>query len=98
MVVKAVYAHGVFRPIMTVDLADGEWVELEITRPSQQRRKRKAVSLQGIWKAHLRPTDRGDWVSDTIAEIRRESGEKDEAIHRAGIVECMWYWVHKIIA
>ena len=84
MVVKAVYADGVFRPIVTVDLADGEWVELEITRPSQQRRERKAVSLQGIWKAHLRPADRGDWVSDTIAEIRRESAEKLDRLAREG--------------
>jgi predicted DNA-binding antitoxin AbrB/MazE fold protein len=82
MVVKAVYAAGVFKPIMTVNLADGEWVELKITRSPQRRRKRKVVSLQGIWKEHLRPEDQGDWVSDTIAEIRRESGEKLDRLAR----------------
>jgi predicted DNA-binding antitoxin AbrB/MazE fold protein len=73
MVVKAVYQNGVFKPIAPVNLDEGEWVELEIVRPSQQR---KIVSLHGIWKDYLRPEDQGDWVSDTIAGVRHELSEK----------------------
>jgi predicted DNA-binding antitoxin AbrB/MazE fold protein len=75
MVIKAVYRDGVFKPMVPVNLAEGEWVELEITRPSPQRGG-KIVSLQGIWKERLPPEDQGDWVSEAIAEIRRESAEK----------------------
>jgi len=81
MVVKAIYQDGVFKPITPVDLTEGEWVELEIVRSSPQR-PRRVVSLQGIWKEHLRPEDEGDWVSEAIAEIRRESAEKLEQLAR----------------
>jgi predicted DNA-binding antitoxin AbrB/MazE fold protein len=64
MVVKAVYQDGVFKPVAPVNLAEGEWVELEIVRPAQQR-ERRIVSLRGIWKGALCPEDRGDWVSET---------------------------------
>ena len=75
MVVKAIYQDGVFKPIVPVNLPEGEWVELELIQPSQ-RRERKIVSLRGIWKGQLRPEDQGDWVSETIAEMRRESAER----------------------
>jgi predicted DNA-binding antitoxin AbrB/MazE fold protein len=81
MVLKAVYQDGVFKPIMPVDLADGEWVELEIVR-SRRLGGGKIVSLQGVWKEYLRPEDRGDWVSETIAEIRRGSTEKLQRLAR----------------
>jgi predicted DNA-binding antitoxin AbrB/MazE fold protein len=81
MVVKAVYRDGVFKPIEPVNLIEGERVELEIVRPSQQR-QRRIVSLRGIWKERPRPTDQGDWVSDTIAEIRSESSEKLDQLAR----------------
>ena len=79
MQTKAIHQDGVFKPITPVDLAEGEWVELEIARPSLER-PRKIVSLQSIWKEHLRPEDQGDWVSEAIAEIRRESTEKLEQL------------------
>jgi predicted DNA-binding antitoxin AbrB/MazE fold protein len=71
MMIKAVYRDGVFKPVAPVNLAEGEWVELEIVQSSQQR-ERNIVSLQGIWKDRLRPEDQGDWVSEAIAEIRHE--------------------------
>jgi predicted DNA-binding antitoxin AbrB/MazE fold protein len=73
--VKAIYQNGVFKPIDAVGLAEGEWVELEIVH-LPPKRSRKTVSLQGIWKEHVRLGDEGDWVSAAIAEIRGESAEK----------------------
>jgi predicted DNA-binding antitoxin AbrB/MazE fold protein len=75
MAVKAVYQDGVFKPLVPVDLPEGERVELDIVRSSQQQGG-KIVSLQGIWKDALRPEDQGDWVSETIVEIRREVAHK----------------------
>lgn len=79
--IKAVYRDGVFKPVAPVNLAEGEWVELEIVQSSQQR-ERNIVSLQGIWRGRLRSEDRGDWVSETIAEIRHESTEKLDRLAR----------------
>lgn len=75
MFVEALYHDGLLKPVKPIDLADGEWVELEITR----RRPAKpvnVVSLKGIWSQHIQSTGEGDWVSDTIAEIRRETNLK----------------------
>ncbi len=74
MIVKAIYQDGVFKPVTPVDLTEGEWVDLEIVRSSPQR-PRKVVSLQGIWREHARSEGDEDWVSETIAEIRRTSAE-----------------------
>lgn len=79
MTIKAIYKNGVFKPITPVDLAEGEWVDLNIVRPPS-RHSPKVVSLQGVWKEKLRPEDEGDWVSETIAEIRRQSAEKVERL------------------
>ena len=75
MVVEALYHGGLLKPVKPIDLADGEWVELEITRrlPSKPA---NVVSLKGIWRQHIQSTDEGDWVSDTVAQIRRETGLK----------------------
>lgn len=75
MVVKALYHDGLLKPVQPIDLTDGEWVELEITRrlPSKPA---NVVSLKGIWSQHIQSTDEGDWVSDTIAQIRRETDRK----------------------
>ena len=81
MIVKAIYQNGVFKPITPLDLTEGEWVDLKIIRPSPQR-PRKVVSLQGIWREHARSEGDEDWVSETIAEIRRTSAEKLERLAR----------------
>ena len=81
MIVKAIYQNGVFKPVTPVNLTEGEWVDLEIVRPSPQR-PRKVVSLQGVWKEYVRPEDEEDWVSEAIAEIRHTSAEKLERLAR----------------
>jgi predicted DNA-binding antitoxin AbrB/MazE fold protein len=75
MVVKAIYQDGVFKPLAPVNLSDGQQVELEIVGSFPQI-QRNVVSLQGIWKDHLRPQDQGDWVSDTLTEIRNETSKR----------------------
>jgi len=75
MVVEALYHDGILKPVKPIDLTDGEWVELEITRRLPVK-PAKVVSLKGIWRQHIQPTDEEDWVSDTIAEIRRETNLK----------------------
>jgi len=75
MVVKAIYQDGVFKPTVPVNLSEGERVDLQIIQPSR-RQERNIVSLQGIWKDGPRPQDQGDWVSETVTEIRREFAGK----------------------
>jgi predicted DNA-binding antitoxin AbrB/MazE fold protein len=75
MVVEALYHDGILKPVKPIDLADGEWVELEITR-RRPSKPANVVSLKGIWSRHIQSADEGDWVSDTIAEIRRETNLK----------------------
>jgi predicted DNA-binding antitoxin AbrB/MazE fold protein len=74
MTVKAIYQDGVFKPASPVNLPDDAWVELEVIRSPQQ--KRQIASLQGIWKNAMHSEDRGDWVSETLAQIRQESAHK----------------------
>jgi predicted DNA-binding antitoxin AbrB/MazE fold protein len=81
MMIKAVYRDGVFKPVAPVNLAEGEWVELEIVQSSQQH-ERNIVSLQGMWKDRLSSEDQGDWISEAIAEIRHESTEKLDRLAR----------------
>lgn len=75
MVVEALCHGGLLKPVKPIDLADGEWVELEITRPLPSK-PANVVSLNGIWRQQIQSADEGDWVSDTIAQIRRESNLK----------------------
>ncbi len=75
MVVRAIYQDGVLKPIVPLDMTDGERVDLQIIR-SSRRQERNVVSLQGIWKDGPRPKDQGDWVTETVTEIRRESAGK----------------------
>ncbi|MBE2231951.1 MAG: antitoxin family protein [Anaerolinea sp.] len=79
MVVKALYHDGLLKPIKPIDLADGEWVELEITR-RVSRQPANIISLKGIWNQHSLPADEDDWVSAAIAEIRRETNLKLERL------------------
>ena len=74
MTLKAIYEDGVFKPTAPVNLPEGAWVDLHV-QPSQEQ-KRKVISLLGVWKDALRPGDKGDWVSETVSEIRQESVEK----------------------
>ncbi len=79
MVVKALYHDGLLKPVKPIDLTDGEWVELEITRRLPAK-PANVISLKGIWSRHIQPTDEGDWVSATIADIRRETNLKLERL------------------
>lgn len=79
MVVKALYHDGLLKPAKPIDLTDGEWVELEITRRLPPK-PANVISLKGIWSQHVLPTDQEDWVSATIAEIRRETNLKLERL------------------
>jgi predicted DNA-binding antitoxin AbrB/MazE fold protein len=79
MVVKAVYRDGVFRPVGSVGLAEGELVELEIVRLGSQN-SRDIVSLRGLWREHVRPEEEGDWISEAVAEIRRQSSGRLERL------------------
>jgi hypothetical protein len=40
------------------------------------------ASLQGIWKQALRPEDQGDWISETVAQVRHESAERLDRLAR----------------
>jgi predicted DNA-binding antitoxin AbrB/MazE fold protein len=75
MVVKALYHDGLLKLAKSIDLTDGEWVELEITRrlPSKPA---NVISLKGIWRQHIQSTDEGNWASDTIAQIRLDTNLK----------------------
>lgn len=79
MVVKALYHDGLLKPVNPIDLTDGEWVELEITRRLPAK-PANVVSLRGIWSQHIQSTEEGDWVSATIADIRRETNLKLERL------------------
>lgn len=79
MVVEALYHDGILKPVKPIDLADGEWVELEITR-RRPVKPANVISLKGMWSQHIQSADEGDWVSDTIAEIRRETNLKLERL------------------
>ena len=75
MVVKALYHDGLLKPAKPIDLTDGEWVELEITRRLPPK-PANVVSLKGIWRQHIQSTDEGNWALDTIAQIRRDTNLK----------------------
>lgn len=80
MTVKAIYQDGVFKPTSPVNLPDDEWVELEVIQSLQQ--ERKIASLRGIWKHALRSEGQGDWISETVAQIRQESAGKLDRLAR----------------
>jgi predicted DNA-binding antitoxin AbrB/MazE fold protein len=45
-VIRAVYSGGVFKPLVNVNLPEGEKVEIEI----KEQKVKKITSLRGIWK------------------------------------------------
>ena len=95
LTVEAIYQDGIIKPLRDLHLRENERVRLQIERrPDSIRREetRNIVHLRGIWKDHLTAADKKqDWVSDTVAAIRRESAQKiemlvlsiDEALHNA---------------
>ena len=94
LTVEAVYQNGMLKPTTDIPLRENERIRLRIERSPDNIREeaRNIVNLRGIWKGHLTTADmEGDWVSDTVAAIRRESGRKvhwlaqeiDEALHNA---------------
>jgi predicted DNA-binding antitoxin AbrB/MazE fold protein len=45
-VIRAVYSGGVFKPLVKVNLREGEKVEIEI----KEQKAKKITSLRGIWR------------------------------------------------
>ena len=45
-VIRAVYSGGVFKPLVKVNLPEGEKVEIEI----REQKVKKITSLRGIWR------------------------------------------------
>lgn len=58
MVVEALYHNGFLKLAKPIDLTDGEWVELEITRRLSSK-PAHVVSLKGIWSQHIQSNDEG---------------------------------------
>ncbi len=94
LTVEAVYQNGVLKPTVDIPLRENERIRLRIERSPDDIREeaQNIVNLRGVWKGYLTTADRKeDWVSDTVAAIRHESGRKvkrlaqeiDEALHDA---------------
>jgi len=45
-IIRAVYSGGVFKPLVKVNLPEGEKVEIEI----KEQKLKKITSLRGIWR------------------------------------------------
>ena len=79
LTVEAVYRSGVLKPTIDIPLRENERIRLRIERSPDNIREeaQNIVNLRGVWKSYLTTADRKeDWVSDTVAAIRRESGRK----------------------
>lgn len=75
----AIFQNGMIRVLTEVPLRENEKIRLQIERRSRSTRKysRNIVHLRGIWKNHLTATEKEeDWVSETLAVLRRESSER----------------------
>ncbi len=94
LTVEAIYQDGIIKPLTDLHLRENERIRLRIERrPGNiQKETRNIVHLRGVWKGHLTAADKEeDWVSDTVAAIRRESAQRvkhlalsiDEALHNA---------------
>ena len=94
LTMEAIYQDGIIKPLTDPHLRENERIRLRIERHPDgvQEKTRNIIHLRGIWKDHLTAADKKeDWVSDTIAVIRRESAQKieqlalsiDEALHNA---------------
>jgi len=94
LTVEAIYQDGVLKPTIDIPLRENERIKLRIERSPDNIREeaRNIVNLRGVWEGYLTAADRKeDWVPDTVAAIRRESGRKverlaqeiDEALHNA---------------
>ncbi len=79
MTISAIFKGGVFQPIVPIKLREGEQVQLEVIRSSPSAAP-TILSLKGIWKHASPSADAGDWVTETIADIRHESASKLERL------------------
>ena len=83
LTVEAIYQDGIIKPLTDLHLRENERIRLRIERRpgSIQKETRNIVHLHGVWKDRLTAADKKeDWVSDTVAAIRRESGQKVERL------------------
>ena len=83
LTVEAVYQNGVLIPVVDIPLRDKERIRLRIERSPDSTRdeSQNAINLRGVWRGHLTAADREeDWVSDTVAAVRRQSGRKVEGL------------------
>jgi len=79
LTVEAIYQNGIIKPLTALRLRENERIKLQIERrpDDTQETTRNIVHLHGIWKDHLTAADKKEnWVSDTVASIRRESAQK----------------------
>jgi len=77
-VIRAVYSGGVFKPLVKVNLREGERVEIEI----KEQKAPKIISFRGIWKGvqinekdiekARRIWDKG--VENEVKDLEEESG------------------------
>ena len=82
---EAVYQDGVIKPRTALPLQENERIRIQIERRPGvvQEKPSKVVRLRGIWKGYLTTTENEeDWVSDTVAAIRRESSQGIERLAR----------------
>ncbi len=81
MIVEAIYQQGMIKPLTELGLRENERVRIAITHdPGEQAELKKVISLRGIWKNQALVDEEGDWITDTVVEIRRESAQKVETI------------------
>jgi len=83
LTVEAIYQNGIIKPLTDLHLGENERIRLQIERrPGNiQEETWNIVHLRGIWKDCLTTADKkDDWVSDTVAAIRRESAQKVEQL------------------
>ncbi len=76
LTVEAIYQDGVIKPMIDIPLRENERIKIQIEREPDSIREKlpHIVHLRGIWKDYLTASDKEeDWVSNTVAAIRRES-------------------------
>ncbi|HEY66639.1 MAG: hypothetical protein DRI79_04675 [Chloroflexi bacterium] len=85
LTVEAIYQNGMIKPLTALHLRENERIRLRIERrhASAQEEARNIINLRGIWKDRLTAAEREeDWVSTTVATIRRESAHRVEQLAR----------------
>ena len=82
LTIEAIYRDGVIKPVTDVPLRENERIRVQIERRPDtiQEKPRRIVRLRGVWKDYLTAADEEDWVSETVAVVRRESSHKVEQL------------------